>query len=280
MVFQELLLNKGVDLNKTKLIRHNISNKTVSRNLALGYLDIYQSIQLPNCFKDCDTVISFLGTEGTNGKFLGCYKIIDYIPFNQQELPSDICLDDEMEQQCVYWRMEKTDILQDLIERLVIDWGKGTINWCQNGTTKKEVFCILPAVTDISFVSYEKVILPYQKLKTIVYNSKHYKEWEAKLSAVAGIYLITDTKTGKHYVGSASGENGGIWGRWSEYARTKHGGNKKLVELINIDSDYCNNFVFSILEVFPIKRDKHEILEYEQLYKKKLGTIKFGLNDN
>ena len=280
MMFQELLLNKGINLSRTKLIRHNISNEAVSRNLALGYLDIYQSIQLPNRFKDCDTVISFLGTEGTNGKFMGCYKIIDYIPLNLQELPSDLRLDDEVENECVYWRMQKTDVLQDLIERLVIDWGKGTINWCQNGTTKKEVLCILPVVSDISFVSYDKVILPYEKLKTIVYNSKHYKEWETKLSAVAGIYLITDTKTGKQYVGSASGENGGVWGRWSEYARTKHGGNKKLIELINTDTDYCNNFLFSILEVFPIKRDKHEILEYEQLYKKKLGSIVFGLNDN
>ena len=72
----------------------------------------------------------------------------------------------------------------------------------------------------------------------------------------------------------------GIWGRWSEYARTKHGGNKRLVELITADPDYCYNFQYSILEVFPIKRDKHEVLEYEQLYKKKLKSIEFGLNDN
>ena len=91
---------------------------------------------------------------------------------------------------------------------------------------------------------------------------------------------ITDTKTGKHYVGSASGLEGGIWGRWSEYARTKHGGNKRLVELIAADPDYCYNFQYSILEVFPIKRDRQEILEYEQLYKRKLYSIPFGLNDN
>ena len=62
--------------------------------------------------------------------------------------------------------------------------------------------------------------------------------------------------------------------------RTKHGGNKRLKELIAADPDYCNNFQYSILEVFPIKRDKHEVLEYEQLYKKKLCSIQFGLNDN
>lgn len=171
-------------------------------------------------------------------------------------------------------------MFEELKDRLVIEWGKGTINWCQNGTTEKEVLYILPHVFAIEFISYDKLVISYQTLKDIVNNSKYHKEWERKLSAVAGIYLITDTSTGKLYVGSASGENGGIWGRWSEYAKTKHGGNKKLIELINVDSEYCNNFQFSILEVFPIKRDKHEILVYEQLYKKKLGTIKFGLNDN
>ena len=55
---------------------------------------------------------------------------------------------------------------------------------------------------------------------------------------------------------------------------------KKLVELMNINAVYCNNFVFYILEVFPMKRDKHEILEYEALYKKKLCTIKSGWNSN
>ena len=60
----------------------------------------------------------------------------------------------------------------------------------------------------------------------------------------------------------------------------KHGGNKRLVELITADADYCNNFQFSILEVFPIKRDRREVLEYEQLYKRKLKSTQFGLNEN
>ena len=47
----------------------------------------------------------------------------------------------------------------------------------------------------------------------------------------------TYTKTGKHYVGSASGAQGGIWGRWSEYAHTKHGGNKGIVDLVAADDN-------------------------------------------
>lgn len=278
MKLQELL--HGIDLSRTKLIRHNISNEAVAQNYERGYLDIYQSIQTESRFKGCDYVLSFLGEDGTSGKYQGCYRVDGTGPFSHSTLPQDFYIGGEAYNDCIFWKLYKTSVLQDLVNRLVIDWGKGTINWCQNGTTEKEVLYILPAVSDIEFISYDKVILSYKKLKTIVTHSKDHKEWENRLSAVAGVYLITDTKTGKHYVGSASGEQGGIWGRWNEYARTKHGGNKRLMELITADADYCNNFQFSILEVFPIKRDKHEILEYEQLYKRKLWSIRFGLNDN
>lgn len=278
MILQSLF--SSIDLTKTKLIRHNMSNEIVARNFALGYIDIYQGIQTATRFKGCEYVLSFLGEDGTSGKYLGCYKVTGSTPFELGSLPDDFYISKETYSDCIFWQLHKTFILQDLENRLVIDWGKGTINWCQNGTTEKEVLYILPAVSEIEFASYDKVLLPYKKLKTIVTHSKEHKEWENRLSAVAGVYLITDTKTGKHYVGSASGEDGGIWGRWSEYAKTKHGGNKRLMELITADADYCNNFQFSILEVFPIKRDKHEILEYEQLYKKKLCSTQFGLNEN
>ena len=47
------------------------------------------------------------------------------------------------------------DLLADMKDRLVIDWGKGTINWCQNGTTEKELLEIRPTVSEISFTSYD-----------------------------------------------------------------------------------------------------------------------------
>lgn len=280
MKLQELLALKGINLERTKLIRHNLTNDVVAANYAHGLLELYQSIQNPSRFKNCDTVISFLGTEGTNGIFLGCYRVGSTVPYNRTSLPEDFTPDSGMNENSVIFELTKMDILAELANRLVIDWGKGTINWCQNGTTEKEILEIRPVVSEIAFTSYDKVILSYETLRKIVYNKAAYKEWEDKLSAVAGVYLITDTRTGKHYVGSASGMEGGIWGRWSEYARTKHGGNKRLAELITADPDHCYNFQYSILEVFPIKRDKHEVLEYEQLYKRKLQSIRFGLNDN
>lgn len=270
----------GINPERTKLIRHNMSNEEIAHYHSKGQLEIYQTIQRPGRFQNCDTVISFLGTKGTNGIFLGCYKVNGFSQFDTKKLPADFSIDLGTDTDCVIFHLEKTDILAEFQNRLVIDWGKGAINWCQNGTTEKEILEIRPMVSEIKFSSYDRVLLSYETLHTIVHNKTAYKEWEDRLSAVSGVYLITDTKTGKHYVGSASGIEGGIWGRWREYACTKHGGNKRLMELISNDPDYCYNFQYSILKVFPIKWDKHEVLAYEQLYKKKLQSIRFGLNDN
>ncbi len=57
-----------------------------------------------------------------------------------------------------------------------------------------------------------------------------------KFCAVAGIHLITDTLTGKQYVGSAYGKDG-VVGRWCEYALKSLGRN--LLQR-------CNFFFFTI----------------------------------
>lgn len=137
MKLQEILENRGIDLSKTKIIRHNLTSKEVSGNLELGYLDLFQSIQSPNEFSDCNTIISFLGTEGTNGVLLGCYRIEAVVPYNKQLLPPDF-IDDNPKKERVFYKMVKIDELSDMENRLEIDWGKGAIVWCQNGTTEKK----------------------------------------------------------------------------------------------------------------------------------------------
>jgi hypothetical protein len=99
------------------------------------------------------------------------------------------------------------------------------------------------------------------------------------LSAVNGIYLILDKKTGLQYIGSASGKDG-IWGRWSDYSKTVHGNNKSLIELLKNDETYKNNFQWTILSTLPSNLNKEEIDDYETMYKVKLGSKTFGLNMN
>ena len=96
---------------------------------------------------------------------------------------------------------------------------------------------------------------------------------------MAGIYLILARTTGQLYVGSATGVEG-IWGRWREYAKTRHGGNALLKQLIQADSSYPKEFSFSILQILPRSMAREYVIEREGRFKAKLGSQAHGLNDN
>ena len=192
MKFQELLAGKQINWDRVKLIRHNLTKEEIAANYERGYLELYQSVQNHARFRDCDMVISFLGTEGTNGVFQGCYRVGDSKPYIRAQFPEDFTPDSGMaEDKSVVYELVKTDLLADMKDRLVIDWGKGTINWCQNGTTEKELLEIRPTVSEISFTSYDKVLLSFETLHKIVYNKAAYKEWEEKLSAAVSYTHLT-----------------------------------------------------------------------------------------
>ena len=84
--------------------------------------------------------------------------------------------------------------------------------------------------------------------------------------------------TGRHYVGSAYGEKG-LWQRWTVYARTKHGGNKKLEKLLKRKgSEYARNFQFSLVERCDIAESIDYIRSRESHWMEVLKTREFGLN--
>ena len=93
------------------------------------------------------------------------------------------------------------------------------------------------------------------------------------------MYLILAETSGNLYVGSAYGANG-IWGRWEQYAKTGHGNNKRLIELLGVDTDYPEKFRFSLLQILPKTFTRDEVIARESLYKRKLGSKAFGLNAN
>ena len=65
----------------------------------------------------------------------------------------------------------------------------------------------------MSFPGYKNVDVDFKSLQLVF--AKDNQSWKNALT-VKGIYLICDTKSGKKYVGSASGIDG-IWGRWKAY---------------------------------------------------------------
>jgi hypothetical protein len=142
---------------------------------------------------------------------------------------------------------------------------------------KLEVVQILPSIFDgDDFPGYDNVRLSYKQLKTIIDRNK--KDWIAALENQKAVYLITDTHTGKLYVGSAYGDNGMLLQRWKNYVNSGHGGNK---EFKSLSFDYIKeNFQYSILENYNASVDKHIILQRESWWKDTLKSKEFGYNEN
>jgi hypothetical protein len=106
--------------------------------------------------------------------------------------------------------------------------------------------------------------------------------WKEALSSVSGVYVITDTKTGQSYVGSAYSESGspnqGIWGRWKGYLNGGDNGNILLRD--HIQKHGAEHLVYSILHTMDIGARKEDVIRMETFYKEAFGTRIHGLNKN
>lgn len=89
------------------------------------------------------------------------------------------------------------------------------------------------------------------------------------LLSVAGVYLITDIRDSRQYVGKADGAES-IRQRWSVYAANGHGGNFKLLSVDLI------SFRFSLLRVFNRLTPTRVIDEAKRHFKPVLDTDRLG----
>ncbi|GAG38250.1 unnamed protein product, partial [marine sediment metagenome] len=128
------------------------------------------------------------------------------------------------------------------------------------------------------FPGYNAVLLSYRLLCTIV--REDLPSWKSVLSNVSGVYIITDNKTGKHYIGSAYGGDG-IWQRWVRYAENGHGGNKELKQLLKKrGKGYVQNFQLSILEICDLNASEDYVVSRESHWKDVVRSREFGYNKN
>lgn len=265
ITIQELLYNRGLDRTASiKLIRHKDRRRdlySLYRSDRAEFLE-YQNRQVRDVFKDCQFIVSFIGEAGLTARFVGVFEVLSS-QFKNGEFE---------------YSMEEVQGYEDLKERVIIRWRNG-ISWHQWIKNEMEVLEIAPGLHYKRFTDYFDLILDFKELVEIV--ECQYSDWKQMLSAIKGVYLITDQNTGKLYVGSAYGDDG-IWGRWHDYVATNgHGGNKSLKSLIETDAEYASkHFQFSILMLLPKTVTADEAIRKEQLFKRKLGTNSFGLNNN
>lgn len=175
---------------------------------------------------------------------------------------------------------------QGLIGRLVIRYHKGNtfsryIFKLGPLIDKIVVSDILPNIYEpIKFSGYENVHLKFKTLRAIL-DGTRYSDYRAALKGTKGVYCLTDSKTGKLYIGSATGEDG-ILQRWSDYRKNMTGGNKGLIDLLNRNDEtyFEEYFEYTLIETFPKSISNSKVIEREQYWKDVFKTREFGYNEN
>lgn len=278
LTIHDLLKTFGIPPNKVRLVRHG--NKEIDV-LKVFHADRerfseYTAWQKPGKFGDAEFLAIFSPARGTTSLFLGIWKVCG-VTKNKDLQPEHLellrkhNLPESWFKTSVRYQLEVTDLLSSLSERLVIEWGKSTLNWVH--VQNKTVIQIKPLNSIGDFTSYDQILLSYEDLQKLKRDTDSNESWVNALSSVNGVYLIKYKKDGRLYVGSAYGK-GGILNRWFKYGRTGDAGNKKLVSL---DPD---DFEFSVLEICPATMSAQDVIERENRWKECLGTREFGLNDN
>lgn len=166
----------------------------------------------------------------------------------------------------------ETKHMADLKSRLVVGW-RSPRTWRMNATTAASYPVVgIADAEPIPFPGFDRLVLSHRQLLAVM-REHRYASWRTALSSVFGVYLITDTRDGRHYVGKADGEES-IRQRWSAYARNGHGGN---VELRGLDP---SSFLFSLLRVFDPATPTRDIDAAESHFKDALDSRRHGLNGN
>lgn len=262
----DILRTQGLALDNYKIHLATGTNPTPLEAFLAGQFKEWQDTQNNKNFQ-CDSIVSLISLGADRWLFAGVYKVLGV----KKGVTSPY--------------LYLTELLpnqDDLIGRIVVRYKKehrASYVWGHRYAKYLEIAEITPSRVSVGdFPGYNAVRISHRMLTLIVCH--HEPSWKAALSNVKGVYLISDTSTGKLYVGIASGE-GGVWQRWECYAATGHGGNTELKNLLAENgTDYANNFQYAVLEI----ADSHATTEFienrECYWKDVLLSREFGYNKN
>ncbi len=280
LMLSDIIKKSGIDVSDILLVRHSKNEKNCLLHYNEGLMKEYTSVQKPSFPRQFGYIMSFVSCGGTSAVLDAVYQVNGFSQNNDvlnpeyvEKYPQNVVQGEQ-----IFIDLEGIDIFANYTQKLVINWGKAAIAWYQKATNDKPILSLYPQKTK-EFVGFENLILSFSELKDILQDEILYADWHTALKNVNAIYLITNTKNGKQYVGSAYGSNG-LLGRWKCYAQTIHGGNKGIIEELKAKAEEYQNFQFSILQILSKNLLNDEIVHVETTYKNKLLTKEFGMNRN
>jgi GIY-YIG catalytic domain len=269
LTLNTILKHEGVDPKNVRLVRHQVGDAVTNCTpydlwrAGDGRLETYQRIRKKEKFAVGDYLASFVVTPSGDTLFVGFFHVTGLGIAPQGTI--DPVLGEDRTGLHLY-EIQRDERLSEYVGHLVIEWGKGYIQWAQNAESNdKSVLEIRKEVKDEAFPGFTRFYCDIDQIETIPLS------WQEVLKHVRGVYLLVCKETGKQYVGSAKGDES-LWGRFCGYKRTGHGGNVELKRL------GLKKFQATVLEV--VNSDTQEIEQIETAWKKKLLSREFGLNKN
>jgi hypothetical protein len=274
-----LLQERGIDpsAQPVTLMRHKTGQYPLQKYLGTRALTLYQSMQQLR-HEPGGLILGFYGHQPGRGIFLGLWRIAEVMP-GQDAFDRRLLVESleyfEHGSTGFYHELEELDQMADLRLKLEITWTGRDVGWRRILKETNDYPVRIRAEPAVPFTNASDVSLVMAELRLAM------KEvtWQQGLGSIAGVYLITDEHSGRHYVGSAYGMSG-IWQRWCAYAGTGHGGNVELIELLNSYPGRENEFRFTLLEALPTTMPRREVIARENYWKVALGSRRFGLNRN
>ena len=126
----------SVDPSKVKLVRHGNKEIPIRKTFIdnLPRLEAYQSFQKPRKFGEAKHIAVFAPYYKTTALFLGLWDIQGYTENSKftRETLSELQKHNFPESwfnSSARYDLKKNDSLDDLSERLVIEWGPATVSW-------------------------------------------------------------------------------------------------------------------------------------------------------
>jgi hypothetical protein len=275
IMFNTILKAADFRLADVRLLRHKDKRAAKGRSPYemwrddMPRFDLYQSI---HGIKKRHKLVKpywavFVGTPDDETLFVGMYAI-KYMGLLKRDTPRPHMAGVDKAGRWDAYKVTLESRLQDLIGRLVIDWGLGTRAWIQRADKQDKPIKELRAeFKEPEFPGFLNFSSALSKLHDLP------KDWITALQSSRGVYLLTCPKTKEQYVGSAYGDDG-FWHRLDEYVQTGHGGN------VALKSRDRSNYQVSILEVAGSAATIEDILEMEGRWKSKLQSREMGLNRN
>jgi hypothetical protein len=286
--FKSLLTQVDLDPVQTLIVRHVPVEKSLKRVLPWLVVDrpelwlAYQQIQwasLEKAMTKARYIASFIGQDPARGTFAGLYRIGDHRVLDlagYQSFPGNTELEAlgmtgrqaEMGD-CLAFDLEPLDHWREWVGRLTVRWPQPYQNWWR--WASRATFPVDTIDSESRFVrgmpDWQDIVLTHAELHSLP------ASWRSALSQWRGVYLIYDTVLRSGYVGSACGADN-IHGRWRDYARSGHGGNRELKH------SRPDDLRFSILQRTSPDLEAAEVIRLEASWKERLHTREFGLNRN